>query len=112
MVSPITTHVLDISKGCPAEGLHVTLEIFEQNQWQMLGTGSTNSRGRVEDLLKNDHGLKTGIYRLRFEVGTYLGPQGFYSVIPVEFKIDNPNEHFHIPLLISRFGYSTYRGSA
>jgi 5-hydroxyisourate hydrolase len=114
MKSPITTHVLDVSRGKPAAGISVTLEIRgTDGAWQVLGEGETNSDGRVLNLLPPDS-LQTGSYRLKFLVADYFSAQNvaaFYPQVTIEFSVTAPHEHYHVPLLLSPFGYSTYRGS-
>lgn len=116
MPSPITTHVLDTSHGRPAEGIAVALEIRSSDtyRWQPLSTGATNIDGRVSDLLSDDYQLVPGTYRLTFDVGAYFerhGVASFYSVIPIVFELREVDPHYHVPLLLNPFGYSTYRGS-
>jgi 5-hydroxyisourate hydrolase len=111
--SPITTHVLDTSLGRPAAGVVVTLERLADRGAETLGTSVTNEDGRVTDLLAPG-ALTAGTYRITFEVGAYLeraGRSGFYPFVPVVFEIDSPTEHYHVPLLLNPYGYSTYRGS-
>ena len=113
-VSPITSHILDTARGCPAEGVKIKLEINNAGQWNLLGQGSSNKDGRVSNLLPAEHKLESGIYRVRFETGDYFSKhkiEGFYPYIEVVFQLKEPAEHYHIPLLLSPFGYSTYRGS-
>lgn len=112
--SPITTHVLDTRTGQPAAGMSIELETFVHEQWKSLGRGITDSNGRITDLLPSDFSLSMGKYRMTFETGSYFVLQGvphFYPVVSIEFEVHAPAEHYHIPLLISPFGYSTYRGS-
>ena len=115
MKSPITTHVLDTMRGSPAQGIPVVLEIqSETKEWKELARGVTNSDGRIGDLLPEDEKLVAGIYRLTFQTGTYfeaVGVKGFYPQVQVVFELREPITHCHIPLLLSPFGYSTYRGS-
>jgi 5-hydroxyisourate hydrolase len=112
--SPITTHVLDTSTGQPATGVEVTLERrHETGRWQQLGEGATDADGRVIDLLPPGS-LLAGHYRLVFSTGEYFKRKGvtaFYPTVVVNFQIIIPDEHYHVPLLLSPFGYSTYRGS-
>lgn len=113
-MSPITTHILDTSRGCPARDVAVTLAIRERDNWRELGRGITNRDGRVADLLPGTHVLEPGEYRLLFATGTYfrhLDKDTFYSMIPIIFTIGETDAHYHVPLLLSPFGYSTYRGS-
>jgi len=115
MKSPITTHVLDTALGCPAAGVPIRLYFEESpDRWTILATGITDDDGRITNLLPVDHQLKPGKYRMRFNTGDYFSHnkvEGFYPVAEVVF-IATPNAgHYHIPLLLSPFGYSTYRGS-
>jgi len=112
--SPITTHVLDTATGFPAEGIAVELSMESGGQWSRLAAASTNADGRITDLLPADHALKSGHYRMRFDTGRYFQSQkveGFYPCAEIVFTIRDPKDHYHIPLLLSPFGYSTYRGS-
>lgn len=113
-MSAITTHVLDTAKGRPAAGIAARLEIKSGESWVELGSGATNADGRISDLLPKDTKLEAGIYRLTFETGPYFranGGDGFYPSVPILFEIKAGGEHYHVPLLLSPFGYSTYRGS-
>ncbi|MDA8019016.1 MAG: hydroxyisourate hydrolase [Thermoanaerobaculia bacterium] len=114
MRSLITTHVLDIAAGHPATGIDVVLEARTDRGFEKLGAGTTDDDGRIASLLPQQHELRPGTYRLTFDVGPYLRASGgscFYDRIPIEFRIDAPSEHYHVPLLLSPHGYSTYRGS-
>lgn len=113
-MSPITTHVLDTSLGRPAPGVSVTLEIQSAGQWRELAQRLTNADGRVDDLVSEASVVERGAYRLSFETGVYFKAQGVLSFHPrvlVEFEIRDPAQHHHVPLLLSPFGYTTYRGS-
>jgi len=114
MASLITTHVLDTSRGRPAEGMSISLERLDSvGSWQEVGGGATDVDGRAPDLLP-ENPLVTGRYRIRFDTGLYyagLGTSTLYPSVTVEFKVNNADEHYHVPLLLSPFGYSTYRGS-
>ena len=115
--SPITTHILDTAAGRPAAGVRVLLERLDPGtgKYVELGQGVTDDDGRIGDLM--DAGtLQAGIHRLTFYTGDYLsdaGRPGFYPEVPVIFEIaaDATDEHYHVPLLLNPFGYSTYRGS-
>jgi 5-hydroxyisourate hydrolase len=112
--SPITSHVLDTAKGCPAAGITAKLEYKTDSGWTHLGQGTTNDDGRIAGLLPVDHKLKAGTYQLTFETNTYferLSLPSFYPYVIVVFVVENIAEHYHIPLLLCPFGYSTYRGS-
>lgn len=115
MRSPITTHVLDTASGKPAAGVRATLEIQAGlNQWKELGSGQTNEDGRVADLLPPTHKLDRALYRMTFDTASYFrqsGVNGFYPFVQIVFEIRDPASHYHIPLLLSPYGYSTYRGS-
>lgn len=113
-VSPITTHVLDTAAGRPATGLPITISILRNDVWVPLGQGLTNQDGRITDLLPADRPLDSGIYRMHFDTGEYFrnsGVAGFYPFVEVTFDIGSTDQHYHVPLLLSPFGYSTYRGS-
>lgn len=110
----ITTHVLDTAQGKPAVGLKVSLEkLAAKDGWTQVAWGTTDANGRVRELLPEAR-LEEVRYRLVFDTYTYFTGQGlpaFYPVVIVVFEIPDPNQHYHIPLLLSPFGYSTYRGS-
>lgn len=113
-MSQLTTHVLNTSLGKPAQGVTVILyqEIINES-WQEIARGETNEDGRLANLLLEDKILKHGKYRLTFLTGNYfkkINIEAFYPSVPVVFQI-NEDTHYHIPLLISPFGYSTYRGN-
>jgi len=111
--SPITTHILDTAIGRPAAGVRVVLERQSAGSYATVGEGVTDGDGRIGDLMKAGT-LVEGIHRLTFYVGDYLkdsGRRGFYPQIPVVFEIGATDEHYHVPLLLNPFGYSTYRGS-
>ncbi|MBW3572421.1 MAG: hydroxyisourate hydrolase [Gemmatimonadetes bacterium] len=108
-MSGITTHVLDTSRGRPAAGVVVRLE----RGGTVLGTGRTDADGRARDLLPPDAGLHAAVYRLVFDTGAYFrerGVEAFYPHVSIDFQVRDPGQHHHVPLLLSTFGYSTYRG--
>jgi 5-hydroxyisourate hydrolase len=110
----LSTHVLDTSRGRPASGIHVLLEVRTEKDWREVGRAMTDGDGRVRQLLPMGSALTTGIYRLTFEIDTYFrtqGIQGFYPEASIVFHVRDANQHYHVPLLLSPFGYSTYRGS-
>ena len=114
MRSPITTHVLDTALGQPAEGIAASLEMLVGEHWKELASGSTNGDGRIGDLLPPSHKLERGVYRMTFQTASYFRKKnaaGFYPYVPVVFEVRDTSAHYHIPLLLSPFGYSTYRGS-
>lgn len=112
--SPITVHVLDSSRGKPAVGLAVVLEQAKGDAWQKIAEGQTDANGRLEKLLPADKAVAAGVYRLRFDSGAYFAAsktKTFYPKIVIIFEIENPKDHHHVPLILSPFGYSTYRGN-
>ena len=114
-MSTISTHILDTSRGRPAAGVSISLEILNAGEgWSPLSQAVTDKDGRVKSFVLTEPELGAGTYRLVFSVGKYfsaLGEQSFYPEVTVSFLIDGGAEHYHVPLLISPFGYSTYRGS-
>lgn len=109
-MSTISTHVLDTALGKPAQGVRVTLE----RDHSLIGSGVTDEEGRVRDLMQGGSSLAEGEYKLTFSVGEYFTASKrstFYNHIAVTFQIEGGSEHYHIPLLLSPFAYSTYRGS-
>jgi 5-hydroxyisourate hydrolase len=111
--SAITTHILDTARGKPASGVAVELFRCEGGQAVPLAKGATNEDGRVTDLLPPGP-LPASIYRLTFDVKSYFEARGepaFYPLVTIDFEVREEAEHYHVPLLLSPFGYSTYRGS-
>ena len=107
-MSSITTHVLDTTRGGPAAGIPVALDFqIADQQWKPIGKGVTDADGRVRSLMSGE--LIAGIYRLTFEVEPYQ--RGFYPHIVLIFRVEDPDQHYHVPLLLGAFGYTTYRGS-
>jgi 5-hydroxyisourate hydrolase len=112
-MSQLTTHILDTTKGKPAQG--VTIVLFQQHNedWKQFTTGVTNADGRIPNLLQKEIILEPGLYKMKFETKEYFEKQGvqtFYPFVEIIFTITG-SEHYHIPLLLNPFGYSTYRGS-
>lgn len=114
-MSAITTHILDTSKGSPAQGVRIVLQYRETSvDWRDVGSGETDNDGRLRTLLSSDTTLQTGTYRLNFDVESYFAEQGvesFYTIISIIFVVRDATQHYHVPLLLNPFGYSTYRGS-
>ena len=109
----ISTHVLDITLGRPAKGVPVTLDKKEGDAFARINAGSTDGDGRVKDLVPEGK-LMTGTYRITFDTAAYFAAQsveGFYPEASIVFVIRDAEAHYHVPLLLSAFGYSTYRGS-
>ena len=113
-MSQITTHVLDVSLGRPAANVNIILEAqTASGDWTLVGRGSTDGDGRLNDLAAGKT-LNPGAHRLTFETGAYFAlrkVEGFYPQVFVVFNVKNARDHYHIPLLLSPFGYSTFRGS-
>lgn len=112
-MSQITTHILDTSCGRPAASVNVSLEQKSAASWTFIAKGITDNDGRIKDLLSADKKISHGTYRLIFETGKYFSSQNvkaFYPSVIVEFEITD-DKHYHVPLLLNPFGYSTYRGS-
>ncbi|MEU3271718.1 hydroxyisourate hydrolase [Saccharomonospora sp. NPDC006951] len=105
-MSLVTTHVLDTAVGRPAAGIPVRLLRQDQRE---LAAGTTDGDGRIRDL--GPETLPVGVYRLVFDTAGYLGPGAFFPEITVTFRIADPQAHHHVPVLLSPFSYSTYRGS-
>ena len=112
-MSPLTTHVLDTHLGRPAAGVGVSLEKLDSGSWQVIGYGATDDDGRVTTLLA-EGALTAGRHRITFDTRRYFQQQQvehFYPSVTVEFEVTDAAQHYHVPLLLSPFGYSTYRGS-
>ena len=104
----ITTHVIDTATGEPAARIPVELDVFVSGHgWRDAGRGVTNTDGRVLDF---GEALAPGIYRLMFDVAVHI-PDAFFPTISITFEVRDENDHYHVPLLLSPFGYTTYRGS-
>jgi len=107
-MSGLTTHVLDTARGIPAAAVPVQLEQQdEQGEWATVSTAVTEADGRA----RLADSLDAATYRLTFATGEYLGTQAFFPRVRVEFTVEDPGRHHHVPLLLSPYGYSTYRGS-
>lgn len=112
-MSQITTHVLDTASGRPADGVAVTLEKSSPSGWKEIGRSRTDGDGRVKSLWRGERKLPKGLYRLVFATGFYFRHRGtvpFHPIVIITFAI-RAGGHYHVPLLISPFGYTTYRGS-
>ncbi|XP_045593190.1 5-hydroxyisourate hydrolase isoform X2 [Procambarus clarkii] len=111
--NPLTSHVLDTATGRPAANMTISLHRLQDSVWQEVITKITNDNGRAGEFLRQEAFVK-GTYKMCFDTGNYfkqLGTKGFYPYVEIVFVIEKPEEHYHIPLLISPYGYSTYRGS-
>src|SRR5204862_7031760 len=114
-MSAITTHVLDTSRGRAADVVPVVLEIESADgSCKQVGAAATDPDGRTRDLVPSNFALHGGVYKLTFDTASYFASQkveSFYHEINIVFEIHDPAQHYHVPLLLSPFGYSTYRGS-
>ena len=114
-MSAITTHILDTSRGCPAVGVPVVLQQrADGDRWHVVGGGQTDTDGRLRDLLAEGTALVPGVYRLIFDTQRYFdtqGLRGFYPHVIVVFEATAGETHYHVPLLLGPFGYTTYRGT-
>ncbi len=114
-MSTISTHILDVARGAPASGVSVNLEMQNlDDSWTLLSAAWTDEDGRVKPFFLVKAHLSAGTYRLVFDTDAYFSAQEtdfFYPKVTVVFKIGDDPQHYHVPLLLSPFGYSTYRGS-
>ncbi len=112
--NPISTHVLNTASGKPGAGVAIVLQYKAGKNWEELGRGLTDLQGRAADLYPAKKPLQAGTYRLVYETGVYFKGQGtktFFPQVEIIFEVEKTDEHYHVPLLLSPFGYSTYRGS-
>ncbi|MEG0280703.1 MAG: hydroxyisourate hydrolase [Morganella sp. (in: enterobacteria)] len=110
----LSVHILNQQTGSPAGNVSVVLEQKQGGNWHILNTAKTNNDGRIQKLWPDNVNEKKGIYRVTFKTGEYFKDNNlnsFFPEIPVEFNIEDTSQHYHIPLLLSQYGYSTYRGS-
>lgn len=114
-MSAITTHVLDTAGGRPAAGVPVTLERRKDaGDWETLGSGHTDDDGRLKTLLPPERRPDPGVYRLTFDTDAYFAAsktESFYPAAQISFYVRDAGQHYHVPLLLSPFGFTTYRGS-
>lgn len=110
----ISTHILDTALGRPAADVPVSLARLEQQAWVLLSESKTDADGRARQLLPDDATLDAGLYRVRFETAAYYESQhltGLYPYVEIAFSVGDGQQHYHIPLLLTANGYTTYRGS-
>jgi len=113
----LTTHVLDTARGCPAAGLVISLYRIKEGVRHHIATMATNADGRTDAPILPQGACATGLYELEFAAGDYLRQMGhddavlFLDLVPIRFGISDADQHYHVPLLLSPYGYSTYRGS-
>ncbi|WP_071673142.1 hydroxyisourate hydrolase [Nioella nitratireducens] len=118
MAGYLTTHVLDTARGCPAAGLRITLYAIDGNGRLPVAEMTTNADGRTDSPILPQDAFRTGTYELVFFAGDYLRATGqdgaaplFLDEVPIRFGMSDAEAHYHVPLLLSPYGYSTYRGS-
>ncbi len=118
MTGYLTTHVLDTARGCPAAGMTITLFRLSGGQREQLAQMQTNGDGRTDSPILPQEEFATGTYELEFDAGDYLRATSqasedplFLDTVPIRFGISDADAHYHVPLLLSPYGYSTYRGS-
>ncbi|MEM6393823.1 MAG: hydroxyisourate hydrolase [Planctomycetota bacterium] len=113
----LTTHVLDTAHGCPAAGMAITLTRLVDNQPEQLANFTTNADGRLDGPALQGDAFQPGLYQLTFAVADYFASRKhpdagrFLATVPLVFNIEDTNQHYHVPLLVSPWSYSTYRGS-
>ncbi|MFH2246054.1 hydroxyisourate hydrolase [Enterobacter sichuanensis] len=110
----LSVHVLDQQTGMPPSDVTVTLEKQEQDKWTQLASGKTDHDGRIKSLYPQDQDMQPGVYKVTFKTADYFHTKkldSFFPEIPVLFTVTRTNEKLHIPLLLSQYGYSTYKGS-
>ena len=112
-MSQLTSHILDTSIGKPAKDVAVLLEYFHAGSWRKISEAISNSEGRIVNFIDEEKVLEMGLYRLIFDTASYfsrLNMKTFFPKVTIEFEITD-GSHYHVPLLLSPYGYSTYRGS-
>jgi len=112
--NPLSVHVLNLNDGLPSPDVKVTLEKQNGKQWTALNDGVTNQQGRITALYPQDQTLEKGTYRVTFKTGEWFKAHdtaSFFPEVPVIFEVDGTVPHYHIPLLLSPYGFSTYRGN-
>ena len=107
----LTTHVLDTARGKPGAGIPVELYILENGTDTLIAKATTNRDGRTDAPLLEGASLRSGTYQLVFRIGAYFAGEGFLDVVPIRFTVADAAAHYHVPLLCSPWGYTTYRGS-
>ena len=105
----LSTHVLDTTRGEPAVGVPVRLDRRDGDGWTAIASGHTDEDGRLRVVSRDAWGM--GVYRLVFDTATHLGPDAFFPEVAIAFRVTDAERHLHVPLLLSPFGFTTYRGS-
>ena len=112
--NPLSVHVLNLQDGLPSADVSVTLEKQDGQNWNTLNNGTTNEQGRITALYPEGKALEKGTYRVTFKTGEWFkkhATASFFPEVPVIFSVDGTVAHYHIPLLLSPYGFSTYRGN-
>ncbi|HEX5306652.1 MAG TPA: hydroxyisourate hydrolase [Dyella sp.] len=112
--NPLSVHVLNLQDGLPSPGMTVTLERQDQGRWISLSEGVTDSQGRIGGLYPDGQPLRHGVYRVTFKTGAWFAQRRaptFFPEVPVIVAVDGSLPHYHVPLLLSPYGYSVYRGN-
>lgn len=112
--NPLSVHVLNLQDGRPAPGVEVVLEKQEDGRWTTLNTASTDAQGRIGALFPDGRAWSAGTYKVTFKTGKWFAghqAETFFPEVPVIFRADGKLPHYHIPLLLSPYGFSTYRGN-
>ncbi len=112
--NPVSVHVLNLQTGVPSEGVKVTLEKQNGEKWISLASGVTNADGRISALYPDGQQIQPGNYKVTFNTGDYYAAHSqktFFPEVPVLFHVEKTGEVYHVPLLLSQYGFSTYRGS-
>jgi len=112
--NPLSVHVLNLQDGLPSPGVEVVLEKQNGQNWSKLSSGTTDEKGRIGALYPEGKTLENGIYRVTFKTGAWFAQRkiaSFFPEVPVIFQADGTVPHYHIPLLLSPYGFSTYRGN-
>lgn len=112
--NPLSVHVLNLQDGLPSSEVKVTLEKQDGEAWKLLNSGVTNEQGRITELYPQGKSLEKGIYRVTFKTGDWFKAHKtatFFPEVPVIFEVDGTVAHYHVPLLLSPYGFSTYRGN-
>lgn len=112
--NPLSVHVLNLENGLPSAEVKVTLEEQQQGKWVQIAQATTNAQGRISGLFPENKAFAKGLYKVTFKTGDWFQQRQqktFFPEVPVIFTVDGSVNHYHIPLLLSPYGYSTYRGN-
>lgn len=112
--NPLSVHVLNLENGLPSPDVKVTLEEQKNGKWVQISEATTNTQGRITALFPENKSFETAVYKVTFKTGDWFksnNQKTFFPEVPVIFQVDGSVKHYHIPLLLSPYGYSTYRGN-